>query len=278
MRTRRIVIRTLQYIALAGFLLFLGFPFLWLISTAFKSSSELNSLAVNLVPSQPTLENFTDAFEAQGLVRAALNSIIVSVATTVIVVVISVPGAYVLARYRGKIRAMGSGWILVSQIVPVALFLLPLFFILRTIGLIDSLAGLVLVYVVYTLPFSLWMLQGFVAAIPVDVEEAGATDGATKLQVLARIVFPLLRPGLVATAIFTFVAAYNEFFFALVLLQSPENFTLSVALSTFSNGEGLSRIGPLAAGALIASIPSVVVFAILQRRLTGGLLAGAVKG
>ncbi|MCA4132612.1 carbohydrate ABC transporter permease [Arthrobacter sp. M4] len=278
MRNQPVLIRTLQYVFLAGFLLFLGFPFLWLISTAFKSPAELNSLAVNLVPLQPTLDNFTAAFEAQGLVRAAWNSVFVSVVTTVIVVIISVPGAYVLARYRGKIRAMGSGWVLVSQIVPVALFILPLFFILRMVGLVDSLGGVIAVYVVYTLPFSLWMLQGYVAAIPVDVEEAGATDGATKLQVLTRIVFPLLQPGLIATAIFTFVAAYNEFFFALVLLQSPENFTLSVSLSTFSNGEGLSEIGPLAAGALIASIPSVIFFAILQRRLTGGLLAGAVKG
>lgn len=278
MKTQPVLVRTLQYILLGGFLLFLGFPFLWLISTAFKSPAELNSLAVNLVPVQPTLDNFSAAFEAQGLVRAAWNSVFVSVVTTVIVVIISVPGAYVLARYRGKIRAMGSGWVLLSQIVPVALFILPLFFILRTIGLVDSLGGVIAVYVVYTLPFSLWMLQGYIAAIPVDVEEAGATDGATKLQVLTRIVFPLLQPGLIATAIFTFVAAYNEFFFALVLLQSPENFTLSVSLSTFSNGEGLSEIGPLAAGALIASIPSVIFFAMLQRRLTGGLLAGAVKG
>ncbi|MGO4470806.1 carbohydrate ABC transporter permease [Arthrobacter sp. 2RAF6] len=278
MKTQQVVIRTLQYLSLGGFLLYLGFPFLWLISTAFKSPGELNSLIVNLVPLQPTLDNFTAAFDAQGLVRAAWNSVFVSILTTVIVIVISVPGAYMMARYRGKIRAMGSGWILVSQIVPVALFMLPLFVILRMIGLIDSLGGLIVVYVVYTLPFSLWMLQGYVAAIPVDVEEAGATDGATKLQVLSSIVFPLLKPGLIATAIFTFVAAYNEFFFALVLLQSPDNFTLSVALSTFSNGEGLSQIGPLAAGALIASIPSVIFFAILQRRLTGGLLAGAVKG
>jgi len=272
------VVRVLQYVALAGFLVFLGFPLVWLISTAFKSSAEINSLVVNLFPLQPTLDNFVAALERQGLMRAAGNSLIVAVATTIIVTVISIPGAYVMARYQGKLRTIGVGYILVSQIFPVILVVIPLFFILRGIGLVDSLIGLVAVYTVYTLPFSLWMLQGYVAAIPYDIEEAAAIDGATKLRALQRVVFPLLMPGLAATAMFTFVSAYNEFFFALVLLQSPENYTLPVALSTFVGGEGKVAVGPLAAGALLSSIPSIVFFALLQKRLARGLLSGAVKG
>jgi multiple sugar transport system permease protein len=270
--------RTVQYLTLVAFILFLGFPFLWLISTSFKSSRELHSLSANLIPASPTLTNFRQAFATQGLLHSAMNSVIVSLVTTVVVVLIAVPGSYVMARYRGRIRAAGVGWILISQIVPVPLIIIPMFFILRFLHLVDSLGGLIIVYVVYTLPFSLWMLQGYVAGVPIDVEEAAATDGARRLQILVYIVLPLLRPGLIATSIFTFVSAYNEFFFALVILQSANNYTLSVSLSTFVNGQGISLLGPLAAGALLASIPSLALFGLLQHRLTGGLLGGAVKG
>ena len=131
------------------------------------------------------------------------------------------PAAYVLARIKGKLRAVGVGWIMVSQVFPVILIILPLFLILRTMNLTDSLVGLTLVHTTYTMPFALWMLQGYVAGIPVDLEEAGSVDGATRLQVLSKMIFPLLVPGIVATAMFSFVSSWNEFFFALVLLQSP---------------------------------------------------------
>jgi multiple sugar transport system permease protein len=275
---RRRTVRTLQYLALAGFLIFLGFPLLWLLSTAFKSSAEINSLSVNLIPAQPTIDNFIAAFERQGLPLAAWNSLVVAVATTILTTAISIPGAYVMARYKGRMRAVGVGYILVSQIFPVILVIIPLFFILRSAGLVDSLLGLIVVYTVYTLPFSLWMLQGYVSAIPFDIEEAASIDGASKFTAMRTIVFPLLMPGIVATAMFSFVSAYNEFFFALVLLQSPEHYTLPIALATFVGGEGKVAVGPLAAGALLASIPSIIFFSLLQKRLAKGLISGAVKG
>ncbi len=272
------LVRPAQYAALALYILFLGFPLLWLMSASVKSSGELNSLTVSLLPSEWHWENYTEALDKQGLIRSAGNSLVVALASTALAVLIAVPAAYVLARLRGKLRVAGVGWILVSQVFPVVLIILPLFLILRTLGLADNLAGLTLVHTTYMLPFALWMLQGYVAAIPVELEEAGAMDGASRLTVLRTIVFPLLAPGVVATAMFSFVSSWNEFFFALVLLQSPENYTLPITLNMFVGGEGKVALGPLAAGAVLAAVPSIVFFSILRRKLTSGLMAGAVKG
>ena len=274
----RSLVRPAQYVALALYILFLGFPLLWLISASVKSSGELNSLTVSLLPTEWHWDNYTEALEKQGLVRSAANSLIVALASTALSVVIAVPASYVLARLKGKVRAAGVGWILVSQVFPVVLIILPLYLILRTLGLADNLAGLTLVHTTYMLPFALWMLQGYVAAIPVELEEAGAVDGASRLTVLRTIVFPLLAPGVAATAMFSFVSSWNEFFFAQVLLQSPENYTLPITLNMFVGGEGKVALGPLAAGAVLAAIPSIVFFSILRRKLTSGLMAGAVKG
>lgn len=268
----------LMYTALAMFLLFLGFPLVWLLSASFKSSQELNSLAVNLIPAQWDFSNFSSALERQNLIPAAGNSLLVSVVTMIVTVLLSMPMAYALARLRGRLRAAGTIWILTSQVFPSILIIIPLFLLLRTIQLNDTLLGLILVYVTFTMPFTLWMLQGYVAAIPVELEEAAEMDGATRFTILRRVVLPLLAPGLVATAMFTFVSAWNEFFLALVLLQSPELYTLPIALRSFLGAEGQTQLGPLAAGAVLATIPSLIIFGILQKKLTGGMLAGAVKG
>ena len=274
----RVVARTGQYVALAAYIVFLGFPLLWLVSASFKSSAELNSLAISLIPRDFTFANYPLALERQGLVSSGLNSAVVALGSTALVILIAMPAAYVLARLKGKIRAVGIGWILVSQVFPVILIILPLFLILRTLNLTDSLLGLTLVHTTYTLPFALWMMQGYVMGIPVDLEEAGSVDGAGRLQVLARIVFPLLVPGVVATAMFSFVSSWNEFFFALVLMQTPDNYTLPIALKMFIGGEGKVALGPLAAGAVLATIPSIIFFSIMQRKLVSGMLAGSVKG
>ena len=155
----RALVRPAQYAALGFYILFLGFPLLWLISASLKSSGELNSLTVSLIPQDWHWENYSQALARQGLVRSAWNSAIVAVVSTLLVIVIALPASYVLARLRGKIRAAGVGWILVSQVFPVILIILPLFLILRTIGLTDSLVGLTLVHTTYTLPFALWMMQ-----------------------------------------------------------------------------------------------------------------------
>jgi multiple sugar transport system permease protein len=270
--------RVLSYLALAGYVVLLGFPLVWLLSTSFKTPRELASLSPSLLPEEFSLTNFRAAIEQQDLLRAGANSLIVAGCTTVLVVLVSVPASYALARFRSRLRGVAMGWILVSQVFPIILIVVPLFLILKQFGLIDSLAGLVLVDLVWSLPFALWMLQGYVAKIPAELEEAAATDGASRLRTLTRIVFPLLLPGIAATSMFAFVLSWNEFFFALVLIQDPKLNTLPLALARFVGQEGQVQLGPLAAGSLLSMIPSLVFFALMQRRLTSGLLAGAVKG
>jgi multiple sugar transport system permease protein len=270
--------RDAQYVALAGYLIFLGFPLLWLLSTALKGKRELGEIAPSLIPKHATLGNFSAAIHQAGLIHAGYNSLRVAVATTVIVIVLALPAAYALARFKTWLRPVTLSWILVGQVFPVILVVIPLFLILKQFQLIDSLVGLTIVYVVYSLPFALWMLQGYVQGVPRDLEEAGAVDGASRIRVLIHIVFPLLLPGVIAAALFTFISSWNEFFFALVLIQDPQKVTLSLTLSRFVGAEGQVQLGALAAGSLLATIPSLVFFMIIQRRLTSGLLSGAVKG
>lgn len=266
-----------QYFALLGYLVFLAFPFLWLISTAFKPARELGSLHPTWIPDSPTLENFRQAFDEQPLLRAAGNSLTVALSASLIAVVIATPMAYVMARQRSRLATAATGWVVVSQAFPFVLVIIPLFLVLKNLHLINSLFGLIMVYVVWSLPFALWMLVGYVRAVPAELEEAAAVDGAGRLRTLVSVTAPLLAPGIVATAMFAFITAWNEFFFALVLLKSPEKQTLPVILTHFLGAEGVADLGPLAAAAFLATIPSLVIFAIIQRRITGGMLAGAVK-
>jgi multiple sugar transport system permease protein len=266
-----------QYVALLAYLVFLAFPFLWLISTAFKSPRELGSLHPTWIPEDPTLDNFRQAFDEQPLLRAAGNSLIAALGAALIAVLVATPLAYVMARHRTRLALAATGWVVVSQAFPLVLVIIPLFLVLKNLQLINSLFGLVLVYVVWALPFALWMLVGYVRAVPVELEEAAAVDGAGKLRTLVSVTAPLLAPGIVATALFAFITAWNEFFFALVLLKTPEKQTLPVVLTHFIGAEGVADLGPLAAAAFLATLPSLVVFAIIQRRITGGMLAGAVK-
>jgi multiple sugar transport system permease protein len=266
-----------QYAALLCYLVFLAFPFLWLLSTAFKSPRELGSLHPTWIPRDPTLDNFRQAFDEQPLLHAALNSLLAAAGAAVIAVVIATPLAYVMARRRTALTRAATGWVVVSQAFPLVLVIIPLFLVLKNLHLINSLFGLTLVYVVWALPFALWMLAGYVRAVPTEVEEAAAVDGAGRARTLVSVVAPLLAPGIVATGLFAFVTAWNEFFFALVLLKTPEKQTLPVILTHFIGAEGVADLGPLAAAAFLATLPSLVVFALIQRRITGGMLTGAVK-
>ena len=187
------VARTAQYLLLAFYLIFLAFPLVWLVSTSFKSSRELMNLDITLLPKEWHFANYSDAWQQQGLVLSAWNSTIVAVCTTVLVIVLSLPAAYAFSRFRGALRAAGTVWILVSQVFPVILIIVPLFLILRDTNLVNTLPGLILVYTTYTMPFALWMLQGFAAAIPIELQEAASVDGCLALADAAQRRLPAAR-------------------------------------------------------------------------------------
>jgi multiple sugar transport system permease protein len=270
-------VRTGQYAALLVYLAFLALPLLWLVSTALKTPPEIARIDPTVIPLEPTLQNFVDAFREQPILQSMSNSLVVAGTSSLVTVVLSVPAAYVMARYRSVVSRAAMVWVLLSQIFPFILVIIPLFLLVRDAGLYDTHLGLVLVYVVWSMPFALWMLRSYVASIPVELEEAAAMDGASRWRTLRSVLAPLLAPGIVAAAMFTFVNAWNEFFFALVLIKDPDLATLSLTLVKFIGAEGVARLGPLAAASLVATVPSLLFFALIQRRLVGGLLGGAVK-
>lgn len=278
MRRKFSISTALQYVTVFLYVMFLGFPFLWMFVTSFKTPIELLDLNQSIIPEGFYIQNYIDILEKRGLVRSAGNSLIVSVASTFLTMFVAIPAGYAIARLRSLYANVATGWILFSQVFPLSLVIIPLFLAVRSLGLLDSLVGLVLIYVVANLPFALWMLRGYVANIPLDLEESAAIDGASMFQILRNIVIPLLAPGIVATSLFTLLNSWNEFFFALVLIQTPERETLPLTLARFVGSEGQVLLGPLAAGAFLATIPSLIVFGIIQKRISTGLLAGAVKG
>jgi len=261
-------------ILFAGFLVF---PLLWMLSTSFKPTPEIYSGLPTIFPKKISLEHYAAVIREEKVLQSIGNSFVVGVLSTVLVVLIALPAAYALARFKSVFNNLALGWILTSQIFPAILIMIPLYIVLRSMKLTDSLLGLTLVYVVWGLPFVLWMLHGYMKGIPVDLEEAAAIDGATRAQIIYQVLAPLLLPAIGASMLFAFISAWNEFFFALVLMKSPDAITLPVELARFTGMEGQARTGPLAAASLIATIPSLALFGLMQKWFASGLLAGAVK-
>jgi len=277
MKARALAVEAATQLGLLLFMLFLVFPLIWMLATSFKPTAEIYSNAVSLIPDSASLVHYRTVLQEQKILSSMVNSLLVGVFSTAIAVLIALPGSYALARYSTRWNNVVLGWILGSQIFPVILVLIPLYILLRMLFLTDSLLGLTLVYVVWDLPFVLWMLHGYVKTIPVEIEEAAAIDGASRTQIMFQVVAPLLLPAIGASVLFAFISAWNEFFFAMVLMKSPDLMTLQVELARFTGMEGQARTGPLAAASVLATVPSVILFGFLQKWFSSGLVAGAVK-
>ncbi|MEN0128489.1 MAG: carbohydrate ABC transporter permease [Brevundimonas sp.] len=254
------------------------FPVYWMVVTAFKPTTDINAATPQFIPLHPTLAHFRDAIGVDGFWRFWRNSAVVSIGAVLLALVVGLMGAFAVARMRWLGRKGFILMVFIAQMAPWEALLIPMFIIARDTGMLDKLSMLTLIYFVATLPFTIVTLRGFLAAIPPELEEAAQLDGASRFEAFRRIVFPLLAPGLMSTALFGFITAWNEFAFAnALIIKNQDNRTLPVWLSSFSNVFGTDWGATMAASTLFM-LPVLVIFLVLQRRVTGGIVAGAVKG
>jgi multiple sugar transport system permease protein len=277
-KTRRRLKHAGVYLGLTAFSVVLLFPFLWMISTSLKPPNEVFTQVPRWIPEAPTFDNFRTLMVRTAYPTYFRNSVLVSVVTTLGAVVIASFAGYSLSRFRFRGRRTIAVLILVVQMFPAVLLVIPLFGLMQTLGLLNTHLSLIIAYGTFALPFSTWMLKGYFDTIPAALEESALIDGCTRTQALRLIVLPLAAPGLVTVALFSFVLAWQEYLFALAFTRTASMRTLTVGLALMQGQHGSISWGEIMAGAFIACIPAIVIFTFLQRYLVQGFTQGAVKG
>ncbi len=277
---RRIVTAILNAVAVIVFIV-AAFPVYWMINTSLQPNNDIRSSTLHFWPDNFTLRNYHTVLFEPGrspFLPALGNSLLVTALTVSIALVFAFLAALAVTRFRFRSRKLFIIAILVIQMIPAEAMIISTFRVLDGWHLLNSIAGLTLVYVATVLPFTIWTLRGFVNGVPEALEEAAMIDGLTRAGAFWRITFPLLAPGLVATGVFGFIQAWNEFLLALVVNSRPEMMTLPVWLRTFLTLNGTTNWAAIMAGSTLMAIPVIVFFLIVQGRMTSGLVGGAVKG
>jgi N,N'-diacetylchitobiose transport system permease protein len=254
------------------------FPVFWMISTAFKPDDEINRLKPTWLPLHPTLAHFRDAINRPYFWDGVKNSVIIVVVTLVFSMTLAFLAAVALAKFRFTGRKVFIVLMIGIQMLPPAGLIIPLYVVLARYHETNALTGVIVTYMTFVLPFSVWTLRGFIIGIPRDLEEAAMVDGSSRLGAFVRILLPLVAPGLVATSVFAFITTWNEYIFANVLLTDQAKQTITVWLSYYTGTSRHTDWGGLMAGSTLTAIPVVVFFLLVQRKITFGLTAGAVKG
>jgi N,N'-diacetylchitobiose transport system permease protein len=254
------------------------FPVFWMISTAFKPDDEINRLKPTWLPLHPTLAHFRDAINRPFFWDGVKNSVIIVVVTLVFSMTLAFLAAVALAKFRFTGRKVFIVLMIGIQMLPPAGPIIPLYVVLARYHETNALTGVIVTYMTFVLPFSVWTLRGFIIGIPRDLEEAAMVDGSSRLGAFVRILLPLVAPGLVATSVFAFITTWNEYIFANVLLTDQAKQTVTVWLSYYTGTSRHTDWGGLMAGSTLTAIPVVVFFLLVQRKITFGLTAGAVKG
>ncbi|MCX4995840.1 carbohydrate ABC transporter permease [Streptomyces longwoodensis] len=263
---------------LLGLLVFAtaGFPVYWMLNTAFKPAKDAIDPDPSLFPTGLTFDNFRRALDIADFWGPVGRSLVVSLSVVLIGIVVGMLAALAISRFAFRGRKVVIVGILAVQMIPLVAMIIPVFLLLNDLKQYDKLTGLVITYLTFILPFTVWTLRGFIVNIPKELEEAAMVDGCSRTGAFMRVVFPLLAPGMVATSVYAFIQAWNEYLYALMLL-SQQHQTATVWLSNFSTKHG-TEYAPMMAGATMMAVPIVVLFLLVQRKMAAGLTAGAVKG
>jgi N,N'-diacetylchitobiose transport system permease protein len=275
--SRRALARAGYNAAAVLVLLVTVFPIYWMVATGFKRGVDILSFEPRWLPIPGTLENYRAAVSKPHFLEDVRNSVIVVTVTVLVSLALAFLAALAAGRFRFRGRAAMIVMLIVVQMVPLEALIIPIYLSLDRVGQTDRLAGIIVTYLTFVLPFSIWTLRGFIVNIPEELEEAAMVDGCTRAGAFRRILFPLVAPGLVATAVFSFILVWNDYLIAYVLLRSPEKQTLGIWLASFTTNHG-TEWGGVMAGSTLFAIPAVVFFLLVQRRVVSGLTAGAVKG
>ena len=269
--------RVLLYMGAVILVLGAAFPLFWMLSTSFKPSGEIFATPPRLIPAHPTLENFGRLFNETSFLTYFRNSATVALTAVLLTLTVSALGAYGLTRFSFRGRDKVAGLILTTYMFAPVMIIIPFYILVKQLGIVNTHLALVLSYTTFCLPFCLWLLRAFFQSIPLELEEAALVDGAGRGRAVWYVVLPLALPGLIATAIFTFILAYNDFLFSMVLITSEELKTLPVGVNDLFNATIVDWGMIMAAGVMITA-PAVVFFAAVQRYLVQGWGAGGVKG
>ena len=267
---------TASYVYLSILAVIAAFPLAWILLSSIKSKNELAGDPTSFFPKEVTFENFRIVFEQLNFGRNVGNSILVAGTTTLVAITISALGAYGVVRFFPRFGKTLTRVLVTTYMFPPILLAVPYSIIMGKFGLMNNRVGLVIVYMSFAVPYAIWLLVGFFQTVPIGIEEAARIDGANKIQVFYRIVLPIVAPGIVAVAIYTFINAWNEFLYSLILINSSDKATVAVALKSLEGQEVLDW-GVMMAASAVVVIPSVIFFMLIQKKIAGGLAAGAVK-
>jgi ABC-type glycerol-3-phosphate transport system permease component len=280
MKPAKVVKEALFYLAVVIVVLIALFPFYWILRTALESNSQVAAGvggSNGIIPGRLSGTAFRDVFSQAQFLTPLRNSVIVALATTAVTVVVASLAGYALARLNIRGTAAILAFVLLAGFFPVLAMIGPLFLMLRYIGALNSIYPLIIVYLVYTLPISTWLLKNFFQQIPADLEDAARTDGATRLQVLRKVIIPVAIPGVFTAAILSFILAWNDFAFAVSFLTSTSNFTAPLAITTFGQSGYQTYYNLIDAAVVIISIPIALLVLVAQRRIVAGLTAGSFR-
>lgn len=267
---------TVSYVYLTVLAIIAAFPLVWILLSSVKGKGEMTGDPTAFLPKILTLDNYRTVIGQLGFGGNIANSVIVAFSTTLIAIIISALGAYGVVRFFPKFGRIMTRVLITTYMFPPILLAVPYSIVMGKAGLMNSRVGLVIVYLSFSVPYAIWLLVGFFQTVPLEIEEAARVDGANKIQVFGQVVLPIVAPGLVAVAIYTFINAWNEFLYSLILMNSSDKMTVAVALKSLEGQEVMDWGVMMAASALVV-IPSVIFFMLIQKKIAGGLAAGSVK-